>query len=55
MGNSLQVRDFGVIAGEDVVTGGHPRIGCDHTVIRSGNCDTRSTNNYNIKKIIIEK
>jgi len=32
--------DFGVIPSEDVVTGGHPGICRDNTVICSSNCNT---------------
>ena len=35
-GRGLQFADFGVLAGENIVTGGHASIGGDYTVIGSG-------------------
>lgn len=38
----VQFTDFGVLSGENTVASGHSSIGCNHTVIRTGNRDTSS-------------
>ena len=49
-GKYLQFGDFGIVAGENIVTGRHPSIGGDHTVIGSGDGHTRSTQQFKKKK-----
>lgn len=39
-----QLGDFGIIAGEDAVTGGHSCIGGNHAVIQAGDGDAGPAN-----------
>ena len=43
----VQFNDFGVIAGEDTVTGWHSSVGSGYTVISSGNRNTSSAKRIN--------